>query len=237
MSETELSRSPEMKMITIKNENPDIARIGYDENVFDDDYWLYDDGVHQARIDKSAVQLICYFTDIFKMTGTDEYTIGDIGAGAGSMVKQFHDVGLSAGGCEFSESGRRIAKEKFDINLGDCDLRTRLEYPDNHFDWTYCVGVLSMIPDDFMENAIKELLRVTKYGVLINVGSIIGNNKVDRRGNPHHLTPVNRADMWKLVHNAGGYDWTSIQPPQKCRYGIGMNDEFAGLISKAPWSF
>ena len=127
--------------------------------------------------------------------------------------------------------------ERFSIDLEYCDLRTRLNYPDNHFDWSYCVGVLSMIPDGFMENAVRELLRVTRYGVLINVGSTIVNNHEDRRGNPYHLTPINRAEMWKLIHSVGGYDWTSIQPPQKCRYGIGVVNEFAGLFSKKPWPF
>jgi len=226
-------------MVAVKNGNPDLVKIGYEEHMFNDDYWLYSDGVNPARINKSAHQLICYFKDLFSITGTvtDKYIIGDIGAGAGSMIQQLHNAGYSAGGCEYSESGRRLAKERFSIDLEFCDLRTRLNYPDNHFDWSYCVGVLSMIPDGFMENAVRELLRITRYGVLVNVGADIANNKVDRRGNPHHLTPINSAGMWKLIHGIGGYDWTSIQPPQKNKYGIGVCNEFACLIGKTPWPF
>lgn len=228
---------PERKMVKVKEKNIIIEKMGYDEDKFSEDYWLYSDGVHPARIDKSAHQLIVYFEDVFKITNQNNFLIGDIGAGAGNMVNQFIQAGYNSEGCEYSESGRRIAKERFNINLKECDLRSKLKYNKDHFDWIYCVGVLSMIPDDFMENAIRELFRITKYGVLINVGATIANNKKDRKGNPHHLTPINRSEMWKLINKVGGYDWTSILPPQKGKYGIGVADEFSGLFGKTPWPF
>lgn len=232
---------PEKKMAEAKEGNKDIEKNGYEEEVFDDNYWLYSDGVHPARINKSAKQLIRYFDDLFEMTllkvnpkGT--FTIGDIGAGAGNMVYQLHSAGFKTDGCEFSESGKRLAKERFNINLEHCDLRSVLPYEDDHFDWTFCVGVLSMIPKKDMGNAIQEILRVTRYGALINVGTSIGYNRVDRIGNPHHLTPISPSVMWSII-NEIGFDWTSILPPQKSKYGIGVADEFSGLFSKTPWPF
>jgi len=227
---------PERKILEKKDE---FESKGYPQGIFEDDYWLYSDGVHPARIEKSASQVICYFNNLFdKHVGHRDFLIGDIGAGAGNYVQQFHTAGYRAEGCEFSESGRRIAKEKFNIDLENCDLRKRLPYEDDHFDWTFCAGVLSMIPMKNMKQALKELLRVTKYGCLINVGTSIANNKVDRRGNPHHLTQMTTVEMWKkIVVELNGYDLTSIQPPQKASFGIGMYGEFCGLFSKSPWGF
>jgi SAM-dependent methyltransferase len=236
-----LANFPERKMAEAKEDNTDIEKNGYEEEVFGDDYWLYSDGKSPARINKSALQLIKYFDDIFKSTllkvnPKGVFRIGDIGAGAGSMVKQFHDAGFKAEGCEYSESGKRISKERFGIELGHCDLRGVLPYEDDYFDWTYCVGVLSMIPEKDMTNALKEILRVTRYGALINAGTTIGYNRVDRIGNPHHLTPIIPSKMWQRI-NEIGLDWTSILPPQKQKYGIGVANEFAGLFGKNPWPF
>ena len=228
---------PERKMVALKGNNKMIEKNGYDEDKFTDEYWLYSDGKNPARINKDASCIVNYFTDIKKITKQENIYIGDIGAGAGNMVNQLRRNSFKADGCEFSFSGRRIAKEKFNIVLEECDLRTKLTYNDDHFEWSYCVGVLSMIPQECMKNALEEIFRITKYGVLINVGTSIANNKIDRRGNPHHLTPIDSNYMWKKIKKIGGYDWTSILPPQKARYGIGIIDEFAGLFGKTLWPF
>jgi len=226
------------RQIVVEKKKENFDKTGYPERTFNSDYWLYSDGVNPARIDKSAHQLINYFTRLFNnFIGDNDFTILDVGAGAGSMVQQFRDKGYKAEGCEFSESGRIIAKERFNIDLEFCDLRNKLPYDNDQFDWSYCVGVLSMIPKNKMENAISEIMRVTKYGFLLNVGTIVNDAGGDRRGNPHHITAMNCPDYWKIINKLGGYSWTSIQPPQKAFFGMGVMDEFCGLFSKNKWEF
>jgi SAM-dependent methyltransferase len=228
---------PEKKIVAEKKKE-NFDKTGYPERTFNDDYWLFSDGNSPARIDKSAHQLINYFSSLFDdFIGERIFSILDIGAGAGNMVQQFRDNGFKAEGCEFSESGKRIAKERFNIDLENCDLRNKLPYDDDQFDFSYCVGVLSMIPKDKMEKAISEIMRVTKYGFLLNIGTIVNDASSDRRGNPHHLTAMNNVDYWSIISKLNGYDWTSIQPPQKAKFGIGVAGEFCCLAGKQPWPF
>jgi SAM-dependent methyltransferase len=229
---------PEKKMVAEKKKE-NLGKVGYPEKTFNDDYWLYSDGNSPARIDKSAHQLINYFSSLFDdFIGERSFSILDIGAGAGNMVQQFRDKGFfKTEGCEYSESGRRIAKERFNIELENCDLRKGLPYENDQFDFSYCVGVLSMIPEDKMEKAISEIMRVTKYGFLLNIGTTVNDASSDRRGNPHHITAMNNVDYWNVINKQNGHDWTSIQPPQKAKFGIGVVNEFSGLFSKTAWPF
>ena len=224
-----------------------IKHVGYTSQDFNDDYWLRVSAFATSRAGKSAVQILAYLKDLFIKTETTDpkdYTILDVGAGAGAIVSALLKTGYDAYGCEFSESGRRIAKEMYNLRFNPCDLRKYLFYEDNEFDWSLCIGVLSMIPESKMENAISELLRVTRYGVFVNVETAVTDIvkldslfDVDLVVNPHHLTRMLPQTYWKLFNKCGAYDWTSIQPPQKSKYGIGMDTEFSGLFSKQKWCF
>jgi hypothetical protein len=237
-----MNKHPELSLLLSKERH---AEDGYPEQSFGDDYWLASDGQSPARIDKSAAQIMRYFDRLFELTGPVDDRMGkglgicDIGAGAGNMVNEFRQAGYTAHGCEYSESGRRIAEQRFGIKLQPCDLRYRLSYIDNRFEWSYCVGVLSMIPEKDMQNALKEILRVTQYGVLINVYTEMGEMDLeDRMGNRHHLTVMSPARYHKIIcTDLGYYDWTSVLPPQKRGIGIGVENEFCGLFSKQRWPF
>ena len=168
--------------------------------------------------------------DIFDETGVGGSVL-DIGTGAGNIVRALRDADIQAEGCEFSSSGRKLAMERFGVVLSPCNLRQQLPYEDDQFNWGICVGVLSMIPISYMANAISEILRVIRFGVLVNVQTMVSQGPVDFI-NPHHLSSLSCVGYWDLFHSCGAYDWTSIKPPQKKRYGIGVLSEFAGLFSK-----
>jgi ubiquinone/menaquinone biosynthesis C-methylase UbiE len=46
---------------------------------------------------------------------------------------------------------------------------TKLEYPDNTFEASYCISVIEHLPVDSIAIAINELLRVTRSKVLITL--------------------------------------------------------------------
>lgn len=201
------------------------SETGYDESDFTEDYWLEDHEVQGARIDKDAGLLIRYLKDLFRLFG--EGSVLDVGAGAGNVVRQLREAGIEAEGCEFSASGRKLAMERFGVNLEPFDLRDRIPRATNFFDYTVCFGVLSMIPMEYMQYAISEMARVTKKATLVCVQTQAGGNS-----NVHHITSLSRGGYYDLFKKAGLDDVTSILPPQGRDYGIGIGYEFCGLFMK-----
>lgn len=216
-----------------------IVDIGYDETDFTDEYWTQggDFGVHfTPRIERTNDNIIKYFDDLIANFNMNKNNIKilDVGAGAGNMVNHFNNFGFNAYGCEYSASGRRLAKERFDVDLEICDLRNSLPYEDNSFDFGMCIGVLSMIPKDSMQNAISEIMRVIRYAVLVSIGTFENPNACEKDKNfmnPHHLTNLPAMEYYHIFNKAGAVDITSIQPPQKKFYGIGTATEFCGIFA------
>lgn len=213
--------------LPLSPKTPERIKKGYDEDHFGENYWLHPDRAGNPRVERRATPIIEYVKMLkFTKVLPDEPRILDVGAGAGNMVKDFRDAGYQCEGTEFSESGRRISKEKFEITLSKCDLRSRIEEEDQSYDFAYCVGVLSMIPRDDMHVAIREIYRVLKNGGAL-LTSLLNPKPVD---NEPHLTSMTYYE-WRWFHTVGGFqDITSIWAPQ--RHGIGMNNEFAGLFLK-----
>ena len=199
---------------------------GYNEKDFDDEYWTSVNILGQTRLNKDTSLLMMWYQDLFSILN-QKGTMVEIGSGAGNLVNNFRLNGFQIEGCEYSASGRKIAKSHFGIDLKPCDLRKKLPYKDNEFDWSLSVGVFSMIPIQHMENAIKECLRISKYGFYLHVNTII-----TRQINLHHLTSISTLEYWKLMNKLGALDVTTIIPPQRRKYGIGVLTEFSGLFCK-----
>lgn len=217
-------------MNTHKTSN--IVDTGYNENDFGENYWIGKIG-DTPRVDRSPDIIIKYFIDLFKKLGIDKPgKFIDICAGAGNVVNGFRNRGIDAHGCEFSSAGRKVAKDRFGITLDACDLRGPLKYKTDEFEWGCCIAALSMIPKHLMANAIGEILRVVKYGVLIHVATSAGENKEGVLVNPHHLTGMTCDEYKKIINDHGAHDWTLKHPPQAPCYGIGVNGEFTGLFLK-----
>jgi SAM-dependent methyltransferase len=197
---------------------------GYDESDFTEDYWLENNEMWGSRINKSAERLISYLKDLFNLFG--EGTVLDVGAGAGGVVHQLRQAGINADGKEFSASGRKLAKEKFGIDLGYLDLRESIDCLVGAYDYTVCFGVLSMIPATFMQKAISEIVRVTKKATLVCVQTMVGGDN-----NMHHITPLSKGGYYSLFRGTGREDITSVLPPMGQKYGIGISSsEFCGLF-------
>jgi len=219
---TEMTR----KMIEKSQQRED---TGFEPEDFGRDYWLEAPltGL-STRIDKSGNQVVVYWKALFGDLPSG--SILDVGAGTGRSVSDMRKAGLDAYGCEFSPSGRELAKERFELDLDFCDLRARLPYEDNQFAWSMCIGVLSMIPKQFLPSAISEILRVTQFGTLLLVMTHIDKQQ---NINPHHLTSMTSLEYWRVLKESGAFDWTAIQPPPRRPFGIGvLSGEFSGLFSK-----
>jgi len=203
--------------------------IGYDPHDFGEGYWT-GGAEGERRIDRPGNQLANYFTRLLQMSGGGN--VLDIGAGCGKQVFDLRQAGIDAYGCEFSVSGRHLAKERFGLELPFCDLRDKLPYDDDAFDWSYCVGVLSMIPLPLLVSALRECFRVTRYGCLLLVMTQVGMKEFV---NPHHILALPHGGWHKAIAEAGGYNHTHILTPSGPEFGMGVRPaEFIGLFSKAP---
>ena len=204
----------------------EIIASGYDESAFAENYWLTPDVKGHRRIDRSAGSLLEYVRHlIFVGMLPENPRIVDIGAGAGGIVHQFRQAGFRCEGCEFSASGREIAKAQFNIDLLPCDLRDSLPYPNCTFDFAMCVGVLTMIPESHIIIAMRLTREILQYAGLAHLHVL---NPRDVINEPH----ITRMESWRWgnqARKAGFVDVTSACPPQW--FGIGMNrGEFSGLF-------
>lgn len=112
-----------------------------------------------------------YSTAIMIKEILEEYnlrTILDVGCGRGFVVRHLRNLGYEAEGCEYG-------KETVELSVCNSiyvDLTEVLPYNDNSFDIVLCAGVLSHLPKENTENAIKELYRVTKKILITNILTI-----------------------------------------------------------------
>lgn len=93
--------------------------------------------------------------------------IADIGCGRGFIVRHLRNLGFQADGYEYGEAALRhsVCGAKF------CDLTETLPIPDGAYDFVYCAGVLSHIPERDVHNALCELRRVVRRngGIFTNI--------------------------------------------------------------------
>jgi len=182
----------------------DIRERGYDEHAFDTGYWL-DNPLpgHPSRIQRCP-QLLVTFTKslITKQAIPKSPVICDIGAGAGVVVAALRAAGFSAVGCEYSASGRALAKQRFNVVLPSCDLRDEpLPFKDHLFDLAFSIGILTLIPRQFLPHALHETRRVIKPTGLLFV--LLLNPNVIPGHNPHHISGMPRSEWLALFQQAG----------------------------------
>lgn len=212
----------------IAEKTHEVIANGYDESAFAGNYWLTPDAGGERRIDRSAGALIGYTNRLIGLGALPKTPkVLDISAGPGMIVHQFRQSGFDCEGCEFSESGRRIAKAEFGIELLDADLRSRLPYEDGSFDFAMCVGVLTMIPVKHLLNALSEIRRVLSHGGIVHL-HLMNPSTVSHEP---HITNLPMTEWWRLANQAGLVDMTSLWPPQ--REGIGVYNEFSGIWGTA----
>jgi len=213
-------------MLLIKTDKKEAN--GYDENDFSKSYWIDKIGT-VPRYQRGSINIIRYFDGLFENINIDKTKIKmlDISAGSGNSVNEFRQHNYNMEGCEFSKSGREVAKEKFNIDLRAYDFRIPMLYKDNQFDWGMCIASLSMCPEKFIEQAIHEMFRVIKDGILIYIGGL-----TNKTFNTHHINRNNISYYEKLFTKCGYHLASSIGKGTPNSYGLAIRDEFCSLITK-----
>jgi monoamine oxidase/SAM-dependent methyltransferase len=107
-----------------------------------------------------------YITDLIKIVWnvSPPYRLLDAGAASGLTLQAFSQLGVNAWGVENNRYiYNQTSEELQDRNLFGNILK--LPFPDNYFDFVY-ETCLCYLPENQIEDAIKELHRVTRRGVI-----------------------------------------------------------------------
>ena len=98
-----------------------------------------------------------------------------VGSGAGHMVAALRTLGFDATGVECSREASLATPAELAEHNFCCDF-ARLPFEDDEFDAVIETGLCRSAPND-VENAIAELRRVTRHGVLL--GSVTTDLPID----------------------------------------------------------
>lgn len=125
----------------------------------------------------------------------------DLGAGTGRNVVFFSELFPQIVGAEFSPVARKIAQQKYNLNLIDCIIPDKL--PEQKFDLILMLDVLEHIKDD--EKAVKKVLERLEEGgcLLITVPAYQFLWSFHDVKN-HHYRRYNKKLLAEVVLCAGG---------------------------------
>lgn len=107
----------------------------------------------------------------------DHYRLGrdasvlDVGCAKGFMLYEFHKLGITGvRGCDVSRYAVEHAKPEISDRL-DVLGADRLCYPDKSFDLAYSIDALHNLEPDACDQAIAELMRVSRAHIFLQVAS------------------------------------------------------------------
>jgi len=97
----------------------------------------------------------------------------DIPIGTGRFIPFYKEYGLEVHGVDISEDMLNEARieaiaNKFDINLSRADAE-RLPQRDSTFDYVICARLLNWLPLNIFDIMLREFIRVTRKGLLLEV--------------------------------------------------------------------
>ena len=140
--------------------------------------------ISRDYIPKVASQLSRTAAEFFKWSGLSMgHTILDLGCGDGSVLRETVKVcpGISAKGIDLNIHTLELAKKKnsdaglqdqIDLQVGDVTDLSRIK--DGAVDWVYAINVFHFLPVNKREQLIREMIRVSRYGVFFN--QVTANN-------------------------------------------------------------
>lgn len=96
-------------------------------------------------------------------------TVLDIPVGTGRFLTLYKQLGLTCYGYDTSKAMLSLAKRKRGGAakvLEEGDIR-KIPHKDNSMDVSVCVRFMDLVPEDTMQQAIKELARVTRHHIIL----------------------------------------------------------------------
>lgn len=113
----DLLKCKQCKVIFLKN----LDDFASTQNLYGKDY--FEDYLYETEINFDAIKSTAkYYLDYLVNRFGEINSVLDVGAGFGLFVKAFRECGLEAEGVEISEYSVQIGKEKFGVDISNCNL-------------------------------------------------------------------------------------------------------------------
>jgi 2-polyprenyl-3-methyl-5-hydroxy-6-metoxy-1,4-benzoquinol methylase len=114
------------------------------------EYWDYD--ARKVEIMRDCIGFISSFNP--------KPTVLEAGCGLGLLVRAFRELNVNAFGCDISEWAINNSYSSIKEYLKVADISEKIPYEDNKFNLILCIDVIEHIPEDRLDNTVKELYRV-----------------------------------------------------------------------------
>ncbi len=136
----------------------------------------------------------------------------DVGCGDGSKLNRIGNNKSLKIGCELSQTGVKIGKEKFPQISFICSSGEKLPFSNNNFDITTCLFVIEHT--NFPEKVISEVVRVTRRkGLFFFMAPNFG---APNRASPNHqgsrLTKIILGFAADFFHKDSKLRWKKVEP-------------------------
>ncbi len=93
----------------------------------------------------------------------------ELGCGDGYFGQMLKEKRVDYAGCDISEKALSVAKGR-GLDVFQCDLENKLDFPDNNFDYVVMSEFLEHIVNS--EKVLEEANRIAKNGVLVSIPNI-----------------------------------------------------------------
>jgi SAM-dependent methyltransferase len=163
-------------------------RKRYDPAVYTPDYFLSKEAEPALELCRPWVRHLCPANAL------------DVGFGTGAVLKGLVELGVDARGVEPIQAACDLLPEPYRsrVSLGSA-LATGA--PDHSYDLVLCLDVLEHLPEEQSVPAIRELVRVSRRWVLLNICYWTDTNA---RKDPTHVN-LHSARWWReRIARAGG---------------------------------
>ncbi len=148
------------------------------------------------------------FTSVF--TVRDKKVL-DLGCGYGSMVAGLVTWGADAYGIDLSDYAIEKGKKEADYlenRIFQGSIHDLSRFEDNSFDLIYSNQVFEHLPEDYVEQLIREMMRVCRPGAKLWLAFVISEEENGVRGeNDPDMTHINihSMDWWRRRFFAAGF--------------------------------
>lgn len=125
---------------------------------------------------------------IFKETDMKQYeTVLDVGCGIGQGVAMCRNAGIEAYGIDIADTLKNYWKQANITDFCQISSADKIPFEDNKFDFVVCLDVLEHIPEEGIDDVLKEMLRVGNGDFLVDICIVPAMNKMVDGSEPHCL--------------------------------------------------
>lgn len=125
---------------------------------------------------------------IFKDNDMKQYkTVLDVGCGIGQGVAMCRNAGIEAYGIDIADTLKNYWKQANITDFCQISSADKIPFEDNQFDLVVCLDVLEHIPEDAIDDVLKEMLRVGNKDFVMDVCMVPAMNKMVDGSEPHCL--------------------------------------------------